>query len=304
LRIFSNAGEALARQIKHNMNGHGVYLLGRSHPRALWYYFPVVLTIKLSVPLLIAPLVLGLLRPRALTNWACLAAAALLVFSLTCRVQIGIRLMLPLVALALVGLTAAGVQAWQACGPRWLRHVGTASAGGGLIWIAGTAVAVWPHGLAYTNELWGDRADGYLRVSDSNYDWGQGLRELRRWQSQQALASLDVWYFGTDPIIKQEPLREVPFHLLPIQDPADVITRVRGHYLAVSTTILYGVVGSSDGARCAVTFLKTRQPVARTTTFFIYDFTHEPDPTAVPERKDLTGKESPCPPTLPGTTRL
>src|SRR5262249_49498369 len=104
LRIFPNAAEGLVRQIKHNMHGHGTYLLGTIDSRSIWYYFPLALTIKLSVTALALPLVLVLVRPRALLNWAFLAALALLLFSLTCRVQIGIRLILPLVALALVGL--------------------------------------------------------------------------------------------------------------------------------------------------------------------------------------------------------
>src|SRR5262249_31690114 len=44
LRIFSNGGEGLVRQIKHNLHGHGMYLLGEDHPRGMWYYFPVLLT--------------------------------------------------------------------------------------------------------------------------------------------------------------------------------------------------------------------------------------------------------------------
>jgi len=37
LRIFSNAGEALVRQIRHNVRGHGAFLLGREYARAVWY---------------------------------------------------------------------------------------------------------------------------------------------------------------------------------------------------------------------------------------------------------------------------
>ena len=39
--VFSNAGEAIVRQIGHNMRGHGVYLLGATGPSYFWYYFPV-----------------------------------------------------------------------------------------------------------------------------------------------------------------------------------------------------------------------------------------------------------------------
>ncbi len=51
LRIFSNAGEGLVQQIKHNIRGHGAFLLGQEYRRAIWYYFPVALTIKTSLPL-------------------------------------------------------------------------------------------------------------------------------------------------------------------------------------------------------------------------------------------------------------
>src|SRR5439155_95282 len=110
LCIFSNGAEGIIRQVKHNIRGHGAYLLGDAQPRAFWYYFPVALSIKLSLPLLFLPFVVAVVRPRALVNWASLAAATLLLFSLNCRVQIGVRLMLPLVALAIVGLAAATVQ--------------------------------------------------------------------------------------------------------------------------------------------------------------------------------------------------
>src|SRR5262249_33617835 len=35
LRLFSNAGEGLVRQIKHNVRGHGTYLLGEVADRAI-----------------------------------------------------------------------------------------------------------------------------------------------------------------------------------------------------------------------------------------------------------------------------
>src|SRR5439155_25627870 len=81
LRIFSNAGEGLMRQVKHNVRGHGTYLLGVVADRSIWYYFPLAITIKLSLPLLILPAVLAVMRPRALLNWACLSALILLALS-------------------------------------------------------------------------------------------------------------------------------------------------------------------------------------------------------------------------------
>jgi hypothetical protein len=273
LRIFSNAGEGLVKQISHNIRGHGVYLLGTAHRRALWYYFPVLLTIKLTLPLLLAPVVLALIRPRALANWATLTAAVLMVMSLTFRVQLGIRLVLPLVALGVVGLAAAGVQASRDL-PGRARCLLIAGAGAGVLWTASAALIVWPHGLSYVNELWGGTSRGYLHVSESNYDWGQGLKELARWQRVHGAGPLKVWYFGTDPALRTMPFTVVPLHVLPVRRAEDVLARVRGGYLAVSTTLLYGSK-LTEAQWQAAAYLRTRQPIARTMTFLIYDFRQE-----------------------------
>jgi len=295
LRIFSNAGEGLVRQVKHNVRGHGTYLLGQMADRSIWYYFPVALTIKLSLPLLMLPLLLVVIRPQALANWACLAALALLALSVTYRVQIGVRLVLPLVALAAVGLAAAAVNAYGALTNRQGDKKTSPSVLlvslspcllvslliGGVVWTASAALLVWPHALCYTNELWGGTRQGYLYLSDSNYDWGQGLRELAHWQRQHRDGSLDVWYFGSDPALGSLPMREIRFHTLVLRRPEEFLPLVRGHYLAVSTTLLYGSIKSllrSDPA-AAETFaqvsalLHSRRPMDRTTTFLIYDFT-------------------------------
>jgi hypothetical protein len=280
LRIFSNAGEGLVRQVKHNVRGHGTYLLGEMADRSIWYYFPVTLTIKLSLPLLILPLLLAAVRPRALANWACLAALALLALSVTYRVQIGIRLILPLVALAAVGLAAAAVQAYRARSTQWVRAF-PLLIGAGVIWTASAALLVWPHGLCYTNVLWGGTRQGYLRLSDSNYDWGQGLKELARWQRQHQDSPLDVWYFGSDSSLGSLPVREIRLHTLVIKGPEDFLALVRGHYLAVSTSLLYGSIKTTLRSNAAATesveqvsaILRGRRPVDRTTTFLIYDFT-------------------------------
>ncbi len=282
LCVFSNAGEGLVRQVMHNIRGHdGVYLLGQADRGALWYYYPLALTMKLSPALLALPLLLAVVRPRALANWACLAAAGLLVYTLNCRVQIGVRLVLPLVALGVAGLAGAVVRAAAEATPGRRRLL----AGVAMVGVACTAwaaVVVWPDGLCYTNFLWGGTGRGYLCLSDSNYDWGQGLKELARWKQRHGDHDLDVWYFGTDPAIRDATFRHLPLHTLPVRGPEDVLARVHGHYLAVSTTLLYGGYGpaSKNGPvendhRRAATFLRACRPVDRTPTFLIFDFRGE-----------------------------
>ncbi len=191
--------------------------------------------------------------------------------------QIGVRLVLPLVALLAVGTAAAVVRAWQEGRRLAARQLLAAAAGIGLAWTAADAAAVWPHGLCYVNELWGGTATGYLRLSDSNYDWGQGLPELARWQGEHGIEPLDVWYFGTDPRLRTMPVREVPFHVLP-DNATDPLAAVRGHYLAVSTTLLHGPEGPNELSRRVVAVLRACRPVGRTTTFWIYDFRESVEP--------------------------
>ncbi len=216
---------------------------------------------------------IGLLRWRALFNWALLGAAVLVVCSLKFQVQIGVRLVLPLVALWTVGLASAMVIAWRDSPAGWKRTALTACSVLAVSWTAQAALAVWPNALCYTNELWGSRASAYLRVSDGNYDWGQGLPELARWQRQHGLEHLDLWYFGSDPASKHAPFHPLSLEYMKLHNPEDVAAALQGRCLAVSTTLLYGSAIEYPECRAAIAFLRGCQPIGRTSTFFVYDFT-------------------------------
>jgi hypothetical protein len=184
-----------------------------------------------------------------------------------------VRLVLPLVALLVVGVASALVIAWRDCGPGWRRVLLTGSAATALCWTAEAAVMSWPNALCYTNELWGNRETAYLHVSDGNYDWGQGLPELERWQREHGLIQMDLWYFGTDPASKRVPFRLRSFEYMGLQTPEEFAAAVHGQYLAVSTTLLVGSAIEHPECRAPIVFLRACRPVGRTTTFFIYDFT-------------------------------
>jgi hypothetical protein len=260
------------RQISHNLRGHdGAFLLGYAAPRSIWYYFPVAISMKLTIGFLALPLLLALVRPQSLTNWACVAAGVLFAYSLKCNVQIGVRLMLPLVALAVVGLAAALARAWQAsqASQRQMLRIAAVL---GIAWSTFASIQVWPNGLCYTNELWGGTETGYLCLSDSNYDWGQGLRELEEWREHQGSDTrLAVWYFGTDPLLATLPVDYLPLHKV-ARSIDDIPQVAQGRYLAASTTLLYGSYLQSSPQTEIIDFLRRCRPVARTQTFLIYDF--------------------------------
>jgi hypothetical protein len=260
--IFPNAGEGLIQQIKHNFKGHGAYLLGEWHDRAVWYYFPVALSIKLTEPTLVLAAVL-LFRPRHWLHPITLVCAVLLAFSLISRVQIGIRLVFPLLAFLHLMLAIVVVRAGQ----RFTILAGLCAACSCFLsWQS------WPHGISHVNQFRGSSCEGYRQVADSNYDWGQGLPELKSWWEAENHPRLAVWYYGTDPAILLPPFRHLPIHALSELTPASVMAAANDEYLAVSVTALHGGPDRRPEMQSLIDWFQQQTPVARTTTFLIYRF--------------------------------
>jgi hypothetical protein len=294
LRIFSNAGVALARQVRHNIQGHGVFVLDQVGRRALWYYFPLALSIKSPLPILALPMVLAVIRPGTLWNWASMTALALLLFSLICRVQTGIRLVLPLLVLVVIGCAAGLVLARRQLARGGLRSgVLKACCLGSVAWLLCASLLVWPHGLCYTNELWGGTDNGYRCLSDSNYDWGQGLKELARWQAEHKVHDLDVLYYGTDTALSRLPMRRLAVGALQL-GPDNLPQSIQGRTLAVGTSILYGSVSENyDDLRAFSSCLRNLKPVDRTATFLIYRFPSEDELATASKEKGMPERGAP-----------
>jgi hypothetical protein len=278
LCIFPNAGQGLVYQIQHNFRGHGAYVVGEWHERAVWYYFPLAMTMKLTLPVLLLLAATLFIRPKSYAHGLGLLVAFLFLFTLNCRVQIGIRLILPVLALLMVALAVAIVKAWPARWPDVVRPVGLTAV---CLLVAAPMLQIWPHGLCYINPFWGGPENGYQCLSDSNYDWGQGLGDLQRWQRQKGRPPLKIWYYGADPRMIGKP-QLAPLHLLDVKSEDDLRALVGGNYLAVGTTLLYSNPSFSPSAEHVLSILKTKQPVARTMTFFIYDFTEPMSVVAKP----------------------
>src|SRR5262249_54869476 len=84
------------------------------------------------------------------------------------------------VVLGAVGLAAAAVEAWRGLPAGARRRLFAGGIAAGILWTAGAAARVWPHGLCYANELWGGTERAYRWISDADYDWGQGPPGLAR----------------------------------------------------------------------------------------------------------------------------
>ncbi len=174
----------------HGIYGHGGYLLGEFRHTGWWYYFPVVASYKVPIGIVVV-LALGLLSlrrtPPRWEEWG-LALPLLVwtVFMLKSRVNIGYRHFLPAYAFAL----AAASRCLAGGGLRW----------SAVAWLAVAAAGVHtatyhPDYLSYINF---PRHKPYLAISDSNIDWGQGLKQARAWLDAHPQGGRAVWlrYFG------------------------------------------------------------------------------------------------------------
>jgi hypothetical protein len=151
---------------------------------------------------------------------------------------------------------------------------------------AGVSAWTWPHGLSYFNRLWGDPERGYTRLHDSNYDWGQGLPELKAWyEANGAGCPLAVWYYGTDPGVLYPPFRFTHLSFAPLTTGDEIPDLAGRGYLAVSVSALYGDTAITPSSRVASAWLSAREPVARTHTFLIYDVRAENPPSGPRDTK-------------------
>jgi hypothetical protein len=270
--LHSYAVGAMTFQMWHQEEGHGgSLLLGHWYPNGVWYYFPAALSLKLGLPLLGGVCAAAVAKPRMLANAVVVAAALMLLYSLHCRVQIGIRLFLPIVALLVIGVSAAAVRCCQQAVSEWRRALIVAVTVCAVAWTLWGTLTVWPNALCYANEAAGGVQRNHLNLCDSNHDWGQGLPELLAWHRAHGDAPLSVWYFGHDPALQSAPLTPIDLHHQP---PEVLKARLQGRYLAVSMTLLFGGPGQSPLGE----HLRAIKPVGQTTTFCIYDFTQAIDP--------------------------
>lgn len=104
-----------------------------------------------------------------------------------------------------------------------------------IFWQMFSVISVFPHFLAYFNEIAGGPDKGYIYAVDSNLDWGQDLKRLKKWVEFQGIDKIYVDYFGG---------ADVGYYLgqkfIPWQGTRDPKEFPKENYLAVSATFLQG----------------------------------------------------------------
>jgi hypothetical protein len=147
---------------------HGSFLLGHAYRGTRWYYVPAALLIKTPLGMLVLWAAGGLTllimpRVRAAAPYLLLPAVVLLAVAMTGSREYGTRYVIILPMLLAV---AAAVVRW-----RWV-------AAALVLFVAVSSVRTFPYYLPYSNEAAGGPSKTYLRLHDSNVDWGQDLGRL------------------------------------------------------------------------------------------------------------------------------
>ena len=195
------------------------------------------------------------------------AALGLLALTPTFKVQLGIRMVLSLVVLSMVG-AAVGFARWRSQGGPGRQRAVTNAFGMVLVLCSFTsACQIWPHGICFTNWLWGGTDQGYRALWDSNYDWGQGLKDLVAWQKLHPDRPMKICYFGKDPTLTRLSM--------PAFTMEEAVNIKQSCYLAVSTHYMVSTLYRGK-PNFLQEFLAHQRLCGRTRTYFIYELTDTP----------------------------
>ncbi|HDQ72030.1 MAG TPA: phospholipid carrier-dependent glycosyltransferase [Chloroflexi bacterium] len=265
---------------EHMREGHSAFLMGRNYHHGVWYYFPVAFALK-TPPLTLALILLtalGLISRRIRSaGWrgeTAMLSLPLLYFgvSLTSGINIGYRHLLPILPFLFVWVSRLAPWVWR-FQPRAFRAALRAAlcavsgvALGGYVLVT---VALSPWHLAYFNLFAGGVDGGYHYLVDSNLDWGQTWKALKRYVDEHHIIEFGLsQYTINDPHAYDLDYTPLP----PWPDAPPVLPRrfnpAPGVY-AISTTTLQGVVVADSEM---FDYFRKRTPVERVGyAMFVYE---------------------------------
>lgn len=222
------------------------YLLGEFSTTGWWYYFPMAALFKTPLATLAAGVLacMGAIvlrrdnRESRLDRWSviCLTVPAILygISAMRSNTNTGIRHILPVYPPILIGVGVIAARAIQ-LRLRWMKVAGGVLA----IGLIAEFLAAFPYHLSFFNVA--SRSSRMHLLSDSNFDWGQGLVAVAAWQRTHPDTPLYLAYWGpADPRFFGIEYTNLPggFAMGHVDPPLDMS---RPGVVMVSATLLQGV---------------------------------------------------------------
>ena len=168
------------------------YIFGKVYARGVWFYFPAAFIIKSTAAfmglLLLAGFAIatGKLRARREIFFLTIPPLLYLLIATGTGLNIGARHILPMYPFLAVLIGGAAL-ALAHRDRRWAYVVGLL-----LAWHAVSSARAYPNYLAYSNEFWGGPANTYKYLTDSNTDWGQQLKAVKKYLDNRGVK--DCWF--------------------------------------------------------------------------------------------------------------
>ena len=190
--------EGITNLLRNNHLGHPAYLLGEFSSHGWWYYFPVALAVKSTLPML-ALFAMGMFisvcRKAPASGrqaiFAIIPVVVVLGVGMMANINIGIRHILPLYPfLAIVGsaIFAGEDRLGGRVRPALVVALGL------LVWHVSESIWAHPDYLPYFNQIARGREEKFL--IDSNLDWGQDKARLGRYMKERGIPSVKLTYSG------------------------------------------------------------------------------------------------------------
>ncbi len=209
LRAISQYFTGFIMVASRTAGGNTTFFLGQISAESWKTYFPVVYLIKVPLSFhLLTLIALGFFinsfrrkKNIAVKQWIAKYFPEISIFlfiviywavSIKGNLNIGIRHLLPVFPLTII-LVSRFISFWLK-----KPYLKTKYLLLGLIifWQFTSIVRIYPHFLAYFNQLTGGPTNGYQYVTDSNLDWGQDLRRLASFVEKNKIESIYLNYFG------------------------------------------------------------------------------------------------------------
>lgn len=200
----------------------------------LGYYFPLLLLIKLPVPLIFLSVFGFTALLKSKRGYICAVPLIIVLFEvIPTKVALVVRYILPVFPLLII----IASYSWHALVDKELKVVVICLC---VAWIILGTVKISPYYITFLNELTGYKINGYKYVFDANLDWGQGLLALKKYQNKDNVKKLQLAYFGDIPPSKLG----IEYEHLKDTNPSDTKKTMplkfnKGYITAISITCWY-----------------------------------------------------------------
>lgn len=166
------------------------FLNGQLLNNGSFYFFPIAFLLKTPLPLIIlfAISLVTIIKKNRINLFMLIPIFSIFASSMASTLNLGIRYILPVYPFIIL-LSAQIINLKFKFKNLIIAFL--------IIWYVLGVIKVFPHYISFFNEFAGGSNNGYKYLVDSNFDWGQGLIDLKKYQERSKINNLQLAYFGT-----------------------------------------------------------------------------------------------------------